>query len=787
MYSSVHRDNGRFFLRMKSAGAAAVKGFTHGRVSFDRLTQTIQFSHHPPLPFPDFAETVKKDAILSFGLLAPDGTERPQKREVLILESKEGRLFAPGIFRTPRCNSEEEGWRTRVLKFRAYFTHPGVETETGTANQVELPKWIQDSVNRQHRFRNRLVKLCLDARNACCPIDYDAFTSFIKATVLPTVDDFNKSLGRSTDKISAKRLRGESPSIFFLSRFGAYLEHLERNGKPVPAGLSQVISTFTKDLEVDFTPINQFVRNLKGIVRQERYLEDLSLVEIRDEEGVVRIHKVYRRLTDPDEIKARRSELELRDWEWKRVAAVFKSTLKSRATRGLHFYQGWPRFSDSKSADWGIHYYFNNGGSDASLLVNKGIRALKLDPAVPPNQSGRDWKPTGRRARRELNPVQISFRDQLAGEQFTFRFAVLRHQFPIPDGSLIKEWKLIHNRTGLWLCFVIEGKFAKPSSKGGMTGAVHIGWRKEGPELWPAMVFDPTSKGRSAFHRVVIDTELPPGRSEEHTPFRINLGPSRRGRRSPYWISGSKPHLRTTPAESGAVQIQDTWKGVEWLAKWRDDRKDIFKSLLLNSSDPGSARLQNAGVRTLHKIGKSLTDPFLVKSYKAWAAEDREIGDLTAEFSGRIAARLSNGYSRVAHDICRLFSKHGISTIAIQHSLLARIGKKKKSSKSDAEKKIQENAQTNRQRVAPGQLLMKLSTVADEYGLEIIRVDNSNISRTHNAGDLECNHVNPPSAQRLITCERCREVYDQDENACRNMVIGGVADSRAQSAKAPHH
>ena len=230
-------------------------------------------------------------------------------------------------------------------------------------------------------------------------------------------------------------------------------------------GLAQRISAFTKDLKLDFTPINQFERNLSAIVREERYLEDLSLVERKDEDGEVRAHKQYRRLSDPDEIEARRSELELRDWEWKPVAAGFKSTLKSRKTLQLPFYEGWPRFSDAKSTDWGIHYYFNNGGSDASLLIGKGVRALKLEPGVPPRLSGRNWKPTGRRARRELNPVQISFQDKLAGEQFTFRFFVLRHQFPIPDGALIKEWKLIHKRNGLWLCFVVEGKFAKPTSK----------------------------------------------------------------------------------------------------------------------------------------------------------------------------------------------------------------------------------------------------------------------------------------------------------------------------------
>ena len=296
------------------------------------------------------------------------------------------------------------------------------------------------------------------------------------------------------------------------------------------------------------------------------------------------------------------------------------------------------------------------------------------------------------------------------------------------------------------------------------------------------MVFDPTYRGRDSFHRVVIDTELLPEKSDEHTPFRINMGPSRKGRRSPHWINGSKPHLRSEAVGTGAVQIQDTWNGIEWLGQWRDNRKDIFKSLLLNSLNPVPEGLQKAGVRTLHKIGESLTDSILVMAYKAWAAEDKEIGDLTTEFSARIASRLGNGYSRVAHDICRLLSEHGVSTIAIQNSLLAKVAKKKKPSNTEVEKALLENSQTNRQRIAPGQFLMKLSSVAEVYGLNVVKVENAYISRAHNNGGPECNHVNPPSVQRLITCEKCGKVYDQDENACRNMVAIAVAHAPNGSA-----
>ena len=769
MYASVHLSNGAFFVRMRSTGSAAIKGFTHGRITFDPIAETVCFAHHPPLPLPSFAEVVKKDAILSFILLSPDGSTHRQRREVRILEGKDGRLFAPGVFHNSSENSKEDGWRTRTLKFRAYFTHPGVESEDGTTPDcTELPPWLQNSIDRQRRFRNRLVRLCLDARHACCPVNHEEFTCFVKETVLAAVDNFNNSLDRVQDRISTKSLR-ENPSIFLLRRFGAFLEALEQNGHPVPAGLARQVFAFTKELKVDFTPIRQFERTLDVIVRQERYLEDLSLIERKDDDGQVWVQRVYRRLTDPIEIESRRSELELRRWEWEPIAAEFKSVLKRRKNMGLPFDQGWPRPSAAPSTKWGIHYNLHNGGSDPSLLTGKGIPGLRLEASVSPNVSGRKWKANARRARRELNPVRVSFRDSLAKQKFTFRFVVLRHQFPLPAGTLIKEWKLIHDQSGLWLCFVVEGKFAKQASSTGVTGAVHIGWRKEGSELWPAMVFDPTFKNQLAFHRIVIDLEHPPERSDEHTPFRINMGPSREGRRSPYWINGSKPHLPAKAGAEGAVQVQDTWAGIEWLCKWRDESKDIFKLLLLNSLHPMPKGLQNAGVRTLHVIGQCLKDPILLNAYNAWAVEDKEIRNLMTRFSARIASRLNDGYARVAHDICRLFSEHGVSTIAIQDPLLSEISRKRKS--YDAEKNaIQERSRTNRQRLAPGQLLRKLSSVADRYGLTLTRVESAYISRAHNNEDRECNHINPPSAKRLIICERCEKVYDQDENACRNMI-----------------
>src|ERR1700757_5014507 len=154
MYTFVHRQDGTFFVQMAQTGSKAVKGFTHGRVSFDPVEKTVRFSSHPPVPFPDFEDVVVANAIIPFGLIDPQGKIRPQRRDVIVQQSKDGQLYTPGISQTPSTRSKEDGWRLRVMKFRAYFTHPGVETDVQLGVKgSQLPSWLQDSIERQRRFR----------------------------------------------------------------------------------------------------------------------------------------------------------------------------------------------------------------------------------------------------------------------------------------------------------------------------------------------------------------------------------------------------------------------------------------------------------------------------------------------------------------------------------------------------------------------------------------------------------------------------------------------------------
>lgn len=275
MYSSVEKLGDKFYLKLMpgAKGNGPVKKSTHGRVTFDPQARTIQFSDSTPLALPDFDEIVAEGAIIPFGLMADDGTERKQSRDIVVRKNDDGLLYMPGISQTPSTRPAQDGWRIRAYKFRAYFTHRGIQTEAAPgSNTAALPQWLKDSIERQHRYRNKLVWLCDQARYACRPVDYDAFMKFLHETVLPEVDKFNDERGRANakSKIKADKLRCDKPSIFHLTRFGSFLQFLEKEGKPAPESLAKQIFDFAKGVKLDFTPINEFQRNLSTIFEQER-------------------------------------------------------------------------------------------------------------------------------------------------------------------------------------------------------------------------------------------------------------------------------------------------------------------------------------------------------------------------------------------------------------------------------------------------------------------------------------------------------------------------------------
>lgn len=766
-YSSIKRLDRSFEIRMRVRTASAIKGFTHGRVSFDSKEGTIRFSTRNPLSLPDFNEVVREGEVLTFTLLEPGPGSKEWSREIRIMKDSSGRLYSPGIFKTKTRYPPSEGWRTRVYKYKAYFCHPGIETEPkDRSGSITLPFWLERSIERQHRFRSRLAFHCENARQSCRPVDPNVLLAFIQQSVIPRVSEFNRQLGHVAERLSLAVLGMPEPSIFALADFCQMLQRRERSHVPVPEGLSTAIASFLSEVPIDFGPIRAFEHDLKQIMYRERYAPSREVSESD--------HGTNEVLSSGS--GSRRKDLQLRDWEWRPICSAFIAALKRRKAIGAPFYSGWPSSSDQDNKRWGIHFYLNNGGTRASKLVERGVRGLRVEPPVASADTGRSWVNDSRRARRYLCPARIEFRDSISDECWRFRFAVLLHRYTFPEEAVIKEWKLIFDGSGLWLYLVVQAKVAKQSMPG-YVGAVHVGWRKSGTEIYPAVVHFKNVTGVEVFHRVVVETASGQEPTKTRAPLHLNMGPSRWGRRSRYWLTDNDILVRKACEYPQGIHIMDTWDSLRLLRQARGKMVCVFKEQLRERLKLEPSALQDMRCWGLHELASGVDEPEVLSAYQAWAARDLMIAGLIRDISKRVSGRLADGYSMIAHDICSLFQANRVSVLAIQSPFLASVARRKNAgARTEEEANMFLHSRANRQNVAPGLLVRKLTEVAEGYGIKIVVIRNPFISRVHRDPDRACGHENPRSAKPWVVCQKCNAGYDQDENAARNMVslVNGV-------------
>ncbi len=118
----------------------ATKAFTNGGIVIDRDARTVTFAKLPAVP-PPTNVLIEEGAAVNFRMVGPDGVPRKQSRNVVLCIDKR----RPDILRVggqtamPAKFPKSDGWGITVYKFRAYVTHPGVET-TGT-----IPQWLKES------------------------------------------------------------------------------------------------------------------------------------------------------------------------------------------------------------------------------------------------------------------------------------------------------------------------------------------------------------------------------------------------------------------------------------------------------------------------------------------------------------------------------------------------------------------------------------------------------------------------------------------------------------------
>ncbi len=714
----------------------ATKAFTHGTIVFDTTTRMVTFGQLPAVPIPE-PLVMQNGTALHFQLVAPDGTLRPQVREgVLTGDEKQPTLLRiSGMAKTPRLFSVEDGWTNAVYKYRAYFTHLGLNTD------AEIPEWLKASVKRQKDLWNRLAWLCREARRQCTPLATEEIGNFVSTTILPEIDVFNDSLGVSKEKMKhPAKLKIEDPGIDGLWKFVGELRGRLAKGRRVPDGLLEKVVAFAEQFKPDYSPLNRFLAEFPTIAEREA------------------------------------TELNLRRFEIRPTVAAFKAALDRRKTTKAPWSEGWPliKYNDSpRSNDWGLHYYFNKAGVKSSLLESvEGVPGLTFGAPLKPADTGHP-NLNDSHGGKILREAEISVPGD-NHERWNFRFGVQQTR-ALPSESHIKEWKLIYQRNKLWLCLVVELQRSVPVA-GYLAAGLDIGWRRTEEGIRFGTLYEPATW---TTRELIIDLRTSPKDHKDRTPFRIDLGPTRWEKHSiELLFVNRKPgeELRMSKATDSirliaslfpewkpGVQIPNALEIKAALQNRLDYIKDHAKILLRKHlGENAPVWLERAGRTGLLKLKEDLANDAEAQAIlNEWRKNDLELGFLASRYNEKLTARIEYNQQQVAWDVCRHLQKKGVTRLIIETNFLATVAQK-----HDNEDPVSlKRSQKYRQFAAVGKFLGFLKNIAPKAGIVVETHQAINTTRICQY----CDHLNPATEKDSFQCEKCHRLIKQDHNAAVNL------------------
>jgi hypothetical protein len=730
-------ESGCIHVHAGDSSLKTTKAFTHGSILFNIDARMVVFAQLPPVAVPEEI-ALREGETLHFQLLAPDGALRKQVRSGVLQgnEKRPGLLRIGGMAKTPRQFTAEDGWRNEIYKYRAYFTHPGLNTSVkGEFKKFEdLPEWLRGCIGRQKALWNRLAWLCRDARRKCSPAPTEEIAEFVANTILPEIDAFNLMLGRNRTKEKMRhpaKLKIEAPGVDGLWSFAGELRGRIEKRRAIPEGLLERVVEFAQRFKTEYTPLNEFLNDFAAIAEREA------------------------------------AALGLRHFEIRPTVGAFKAVLDRRKSTKAPWSEGWPllKYPDSpKAGNWGVHYYFNKAGVDSVLLeTGSGVPALSFGPPRPASETGCE-KMTGKRAiERRMREALISIPGDGADKvRNDLRFAVLEHR-PLPPDSHLKEWKLIYQDGKLWLCLVVELQRPQPKPTE-LAAGMEIGWRRTEEGIRFGTLYEPATK---AVREVTIDLQRSPKNHEARVPFRIDLGPTRWEKRN---ILSLFPDWEPGDGIPNAVETRMA------LAVRRDYEKDTAKILLRKHlGERVPAWLEKTGSNGLHRLAQEFMEDAAVQEIvNGWQKKNQQIGALVALYFDRTTKRIEYGQAQVAHDLCRYLKEKGIGRLVVESNFLAKV-----SQQHDNEAPVSlKRSQKYRQFAAPAKFVAVLKNTATKYGIVVDEHENVNITRMCNY----CKYLNPATEKERFNCEGCGGEIKRDQNAAINLSRSGSAPELAEMA-----
>lgn len=690
-------------VHLAEASRSATTSFMRGTFVFDSASHTVRLGKFPAILLPPELK-IEEGSALRFALVAPDGSLKAQTRTGAVIRNRDGFLRIIGKSMAEPKHKAEDGWAIRVYRFRAYMKHAGIESDE------TFPQWITDSVTRQRLFWNKLSYLCREARRACSDVPVEVIRNFIAETLRPSIDAFNNSLGRSSEKLKyPKVLRTEDPGIEGLWSFIGELKKREEGGKSNPTALENTIRKFAAQFKTDLVPIVNYQRDFPKLANDAA------------------------------------KEFGLRNWEFVSRKKSFEAILKRRRSLKMKITDGWPslKYPDQPGYNnWNISYYLNSANIEISNFDKRGISSLQLGEPVLPSSSGHPLMKMRRARTRKLRPALITIPDQRTCSRFDLRFGVLQNR-QLPQEGWLKEWKLVHKDGKFWLCLIVQVRQPKADSNPAAAG-ISIGWRRTETGIKVATVYDPTRKQSKEVH---LDLGSAPTDTKVREQFVVRMGPDRAWRRHPNLSS---------------LEGDNVFDALSALQRTQDAAKDVLKikiqDILGEETPVWLKKAGRSGLKRLMNLFPQSTQ--LIAAIEQWQKVDAGYVATYGPARKKLAGRLEKGYEMVARDVCGWLTGH-VGRIVIEEPFLKRAAEQVS---TDDPIGLRKSAKY-RQIAAPGVFLIKLQSVAPAYGLQLEKLQSANTKTRC----YHCGFLNRSSERLENPCGGCGELITQDLNAAANL------------------
>jgi hypothetical protein len=625
-----------------------------------------------------------------------------------LLALNDNTIWVGGQSKSPR---KRPNWPVLTYAYRLYADHAGV-----AANR-ELPPFLAQMIEAKRLLWNAMCKLCELAIEKGQTIPADVVDA-LATDVTTTLTAFNDSLGRSKDKIpfpkdDSKHIPAQRVGAYF--SFVARLNHLAKEGKPVPEGLEARVDSVLKQHPYDWTHFRAFEREIISIGAE---LTKSMAIPTSIAEPVIR---------------------------------TYQSVFKRRRTLKMKGFDGVPHQKDSRWFNWFHEFSFRSGGLKVAHLNLKGSSTLRFGDPVSPEISGHALMKGRKATLRTLRPITFT----IEGQEVTF--AMMMHR-PLPANGLLKQWRLLYRDGKYAVNFMLEiPPYTEAILGAGGVAGLDLNWRvlpsggillgmlTDGNED-TLIVFDMDRSAHATDEGGMIETYSEGG-------FRVvslGVGPSRWG----------KNNIR----KSVNYGVPDTFDGARQIRVLRDKAKDKLKIRLARMlGEEAPSYLSLCGARGLKQLAQELeaVHPEVSAEILQWVVQDADICRVTRKLSSLLDGRIKRGYDQLAHHLCRKLSKDGIKRIAIEKNFLKTV--------AEAEKKYQPEALQNsaryRQAVGASNMIRILEHIAAKYGITLSRREAAfTTSRCRFCGAI-CEF----GAKRSTQCPGCSRVIDQDQNAAHNL------------------